>query len=92
MAEEHTMKYQDIPRPILKPSKSFTKATSAEGVRNNLEWLKRHHQEYRGQWVALNEGVLVGAHESMVELHKTLKYSEAPKSTVFINLKFENGE
>jgi hypothetical protein len=60
--------YSDIPKPIVKKNlKPSTKATSKEGVRKNIDWLKKHHREYQGQWVVLNEGVFLGSDESSVK-------------------------
>jgi len=47
--------------------KTHTKATSAVCVKNTA-WIHKHYKEYRGKWIALNEGILLGAHESLVEL------------------------
>jgi hypothetical protein len=83
--------YSDIPKPIIKPNlKPSTKATSKEGVRKNIEWLKTHHDEYKGQWVVLDEGIFLGADKSSVKLHQNLKDQLGKgSSAVFINLKIE---
>jgi hypothetical protein len=39
----------------------------------NNAWLREHKHEYRGKWVALRAGVLLGAHESRVTLHRQLE-------------------
>jgi hypothetical protein len=39
----------------------------------NNAWLREHKHEYRGKWVALRAGVLLGAHESRVALHRQLE-------------------
>jgi hypothetical protein len=51
--------------------------------------LKPYQKEYQGQWIALNEGVLLGAGESLVELYKTIKKSGQLSVALFINLKME---
>ena len=81
--------YNDIPKPIFKKMKTHTKPSSAEGVRRNMTWLKAHHRQYHGQWVALNEGALVGANESLLELQSALKNSGELSSAVFMNLKID---
>jgi hypothetical protein len=82
--------YSDIPKPIIKPNlKPSTKATSKEGVRKNIEWLKTHHDEYKGQWIAINEGHLLGAHQNFVELRRTLKMAGLLPVALFINLKMD---
>jgi hypothetical protein len=83
--------HSDIPKPLVKTNlKPSIKATSKEGVRGNMEWLKKHHREYHGQWVVLNEGIFLGASESLVELHQALKnYQGDASAAVFINLKID---
>jgi len=79
--------YDDIPKPTFKKMKTFTKATSAAGVRKNIEWLNKHRREYKGQWIALNEGSFLGSNESLVELHRVLKNAGQLPVALFINLK-----
>jgi hypothetical protein len=82
--------YSDIPKPIIKKNfKPSSKATSREGVRKNIEWLNKHHREYQGQWVALNEGTFLGSNESSVELHRALKKAGQLPIALFFNLKMD---
>ncbi|RKZ45034.1 MAG: hypothetical protein DRQ41_01270 [Gammaproteobacteria bacterium] len=83
------MELKDIPKPIVKNIKTHTKATSANGVRKNTAWIHKHYKEYRGKWIALNEGILLGAHESLVELHKAIEKSDQLSVALFMNLKME---
>jgi len=76
-----------IPKPTVKIRPTFTKATSAEGVRQNLAWLKNHAKEYQGQWIAMNEGIFLGANESFVKLRRMLKEAGQLRVALFINLK-----
>jgi hypothetical protein len=77
----------NIPKPTVRTGPTFTKATSAEGVRQNLAWLKTHAKEYQGQWIALNEGIFLGADESFVKLRRMLKEVDQLRIALFINLK-----
>ncbi|OQW90341.1 MAG: hypothetical protein BWK78_07230 [Thiotrichaceae bacterium IS1] len=79
------MRNNDIPKPIIKGTQPAT-GNSAFKLKN-IEWLQQHHQEYHGQWIALHNGQLLGAHESFVELRQVLKNLGQLKSTIFINLK-----
>jgi hypothetical protein len=38
------------------------------GLRLSRAWLREHAAEYRGQWVAVREGTLLGAAESLAAL------------------------
>jgi hypothetical protein len=52
-----------------------------------MEWLKKHHEEYRGQWITINEGIFLGSNESFLELYKTMESSDQLPVALFINLK-----
>jgi hypothetical protein len=39
----------------------------------DYDWIREHAQEYRGQWVALDEGQLLGAAGSLRELLERIK-------------------
>ncbi len=76
-----------IPKPtILKNRKTSTQPISAEGARQNVAWLKQHYDEYQGQWIALNEGVLLGANKSLLELHKLIESAGQLRVALFISL------
>jgi high-affinity Fe2+/Pb2+ permease len=83
------MLLKDIPKPIVKNIKTYTRATSADGVRKNTAWIHKHHKEYRGKWIALNEGILLGANESLVSLYKAIKNSGQLSVALFMSLKME---
>jgi hypothetical protein len=57
-----------------------------EGVRKNNEWMKQHHQEYLGQWIALHEGELLGANKDGLELYKAIKAAGQLPIALFISL------
>jgi hypothetical protein len=79
------MRNNDIPKPIIKGTRPAT------GIppHNNIAWLKKHHEEYKGQWVALHDGNLLGVSEDALELYKVMESSDQLSSAVFINLKLE---
>ena len=79
-----------IPKPIVTSAKVSTRPPkTAKTVRQNMDWLKQHHAEYLGQWVALHDGALLGAHESFAELHRTLKQAGLLKMALFMSLHLE---
>lgn len=53
------------------------------GVR---QWLREHAHEFTGQWVALREGVVLGANESRVVLHRKLQESGTLEGALFVCL------
>jgi hypothetical protein len=78
---------RQIPKPtILKNRKTSTQPISAEGARQNVAWLKQHYDEYQGQWIALNEGMLLGANKDSLELFKAIDQAGQLKVALFISL------
>jgi hypothetical protein len=51
--------------------------------------LQQHHEEYLGQWVALQNGKLLGANQSFCELHRAIEDAGQLNIALFINLKLE---
>jgi len=54
-------------------------------ARNNA-WLRAHRHEYRGNWVALRAGVLLGADTSRVALHRRLEKQAELAGAAFARL------
>lgn len=54
----------------------------ARGLRASMLWLREHASEYRGQWVAVREGQLLGAAESLEELMPLVGEGEDAISTI----------
>jgi hypothetical protein len=79
------MSDNSIPKPIIKGTRPAS--GNPAGKLKNIEWLRQHHQEYQGQWIALSCGQLLGANSNFLELFKTMDHSNQLKVAVFINLK-----
>lgn len=62
--------------------------TPASSVGNfaNVAWLRHHARQYQGQWIALREGVLLGAHKSHQELSQQLRDSGTKYGALMIKL------
>jgi len=52
------------------------------GLRESRTWLREHAAEYRGQWVAVREGKLLGAAESLAALKSLAGTELDPISTI----------
>jgi len=63
-------------------------STPASGVGDfaNVAWLRHHSRPYYGQWIALREGVLLGANENRSVLRQQLKDSRTHQGAVFIKV------
>ncbi len=61
------------------------KATGGNMVKNT-QWLQRNAADYRGKWVALKNGKLLGSHEKQVELYWNLKQSGRIAGSMFFRV------
>jgi hypothetical protein len=43
--------------------------------KKDMLWIEKNADKYKGKWVALKSGELLGSHESLKKLHRTLKES-----------------
>jgi hypothetical protein len=59
---------QKSARVLAPPKVIRSDLPSAPSVKANREWLKEHAKDYRGRWVALRNGGLVGVASSFDEL------------------------
>ncbi len=48
----------------------------AEGLRASRRWLREHADEYRGQWVAVRQGALVGAAPFLEQMEDLIDLEE----------------
>jgi len=59
---------------------------SGGDMRKDILWIEKNAHKYRGKWVALRNGVLLGKHESRVELRKILRQSGMLSKSAFLKL------
>jgi hypothetical protein len=62
-------------RALTKPRVRLGETATGGNIKDDCSWLQKHSIRYKGQWVALKQGVLLGSHVSRVELHRSLKQS-----------------
>jgi len=63
---------QKMARILAPPRVLRTNLPPDLSARTNLEWMRAHATEYRGQWVALKNGVLLATAPTACELKKQL--------------------
>jgi hypothetical protein len=74
-------------RRLLAPPKARAEKSASGGdTRKDIAWLENNAAEYRGKWVALKDGELLGSHESLLELHRLLKEAGRLEESLFIQL------
>jgi hypothetical protein len=64
------------------PTVRMTRGTPLKGVKESHDWLRTHAHEYRGQWIAVNQGRLLGAAHTLDELRPMIDQVEQPRSTI----------
>lgn len=73
----------DIPKA--KPEKVAT----GVDIKQNSSWLLNNSGNFKGKWVALKKGILLGSHESRIELHRQLTLSDKLKGATFFKIEGE---
>jgi Family of unknown function (DUF5678) len=55
---------------VLAPARVVSSSATSNGsqIRSNHEWLEAHGEEYSGQWVAIQDGELLGSSDSLETL------------------------
>lgn len=63
---------------VLAPARVISSGPASEGARrrSNREWLEAHGAEYSGQWLAIRDGKLLGASDSLESLVERLGGTE----------------
>ncbi|MEZ4526493.1 MAG: hypothetical protein R2941_11295 [Desulfobacterales bacterium] len=57
------------------PNVMSGKKATGGNVKEDILWIQNNADSYKGKWVALKNGVLLGSHEKRAELHSILKQS-----------------
>jgi hypothetical protein len=73
-------------RVLAIPKARPEKIATGVDIRKNSDWLRNNSRYFKGKWVALSKGRLIGSHERRLELHKQLKISGKIKGSVFIKI------
>jgi len=62
------------------------KTATGGNIREDILWIQNNAESYKGKWVALKSGVLLGSHEKRAELQKILKQSEKLADAMFFQI------
>lgn len=68
--------------PKAKPEKVAT----GVDIKQNSSWLINNSEKFKGKWVALKNGILLGGHESRIELHRKLTLANKLKGAAFFKI------
>ncbi len=68
------------------PNVMSGKKATGGNVRQDILWIQNNADSYKGKWVALKNGVLLGSHEKRADLHKILKKSGQIADAMFFQI------
>lgn len=60
---------------LAEPVVRVTKPRNDGDPKKDILWIEKNADKYKGKWVALKSGELLGSDESLIKLHHTLKQS-----------------
>jgi hypothetical protein len=60
-------------RALASPKAKLEKSAGGENIKKDALWLQNNSDKYKGNWIALKNGILLGTHESRIELRRSLK-------------------
>lgn len=73
-------------RALAYPGAKLSKSTGGENVKEDAVWLQDNSDKYKGKWIALKNGILLGAHESRIELRRSLKQAGKLPGAMFFRI------
>jgi len=73
-------------RALSIPKAKLDKSSEGENVKDDALWLRDNSEKYKGKWIALKNGVLLGAHNSRVELRCSLIQTGKLSGSMFFRI------
>ncbi len=69
------------------PKATVKKSATGNDNRKNALWFRENAHKYKGKWIALKDGVLLGSHKSRIELHQNLKQAGNLSGSLFSKIR-----
>lgn len=73
-------------KTLTEPKAVVEKGSSAKNIKDEAVWLKQNSEDYKGKWVALKNGELLGADKSRITLHTSLKQTGNLSGAMFFRI------
>src|SRR4030042_7079563 len=73
-------------RVLAIPKAKPEKVATGVDIKQNSSWLLINSGKFKGKWVALKKGILLGSHESRIELHRQLTLADKLKGATFFKI------
>jgi hypothetical protein len=71
---------------LSEPKAKVEKSATGGQIRKDALWLQNNSEKYKGKWIALKNGTLLGSHESRVELRHSLEKAGKLAGTMFFRI------
>lgn len=71
---------------LAKPTVKVGETATGGTPKDDFLWLQKHFSEYKGQWVALKQGILLGSNKSRLELHRSLQQAGKLAGAMFVRI------
>lgn len=68
------------------PKVTLEQSGTGGSLQEDAGWLQQNSGEYKGRWVALKQGILLGNHTSRLELHRSLKQAGKLAGALFFRI------
>lgn len=78
-------------RVLSNPKAKLEKSAEGENIKKDVFWLQNNSDKYKGNWIALRNGILLGAHKSRIELRRSLKRADKLAGTMFFRIDNQHG-
>jgi hypothetical protein len=78
-------------RVLSNPKAKLEKSAGGENIKKDALWLQNNSDKYKGNWIALKNGILLGANESRIELRRSLKQAGKLAGTMFFRIDNQHG-
>lgn len=76
------LRFRQASRVLEQPIVRSMPSQQAGGLRTSQAWLRDHAAPYRGQWVVVREGQLLGAAPDLGSLHTLIEHENDPATTI----------
>ena len=73
-------------RALAYPKTKLKKSAGVKNIMKDALWLQENSDKYKGKWIALKNGKLLGAHESRIELRHFLKQAGKLSGAMFFQI------
>ena len=73
-------------RVLAIPKAKSEKVATGIDIKQNSSWILNNSGNFKGKWVALKQGILLGSDKSRIELHRQLTLSGKIKGSTFFKI------